>query len=90
MQLHYGCRRNNNTRMFHKLGRDTGYDAVLQGTPSLEVAAFLDLLASQDALPRMVLYSLNPNDDEGLKFCHWLLPGRHAPGPHPAGLRLVV
>lgn len=66
MQLHYGCRRNNNTRMFHKLGRDTGYDAVLQGMPSLEVAAFLDLLASQDALPRMVLYSLNPNDDEGL------------------------
>ena len=66
MQLHYGCRRNNNTRMFHKLGRDTGYDAVLQGTPSLEVATFLDLLASQDALPRMVLYSLNPNDDEGL------------------------
>ena len=66
MQLHYGCRRNNNTRMFHKLGRDTGYDAVLQGTPSLEVAAFLDLLASQDALPRMVLYSLNPNDDESL------------------------
>ena len=66
MQLHYGSRRNNNTRMFHKLGRDTGYDAVLQGTPSLEVAAFLDLLASQDALPRMVLYSLNPNDDEGL------------------------
>ena len=66
MQLHYGCRRNNNTRMFHKLGRDTGYDAVLPGTPSLEVAAFLDLLASQDALPRMVLYSLNPNDDEGL------------------------
>ena len=66
MQLHYGCRRNNNTRMFHKLGRDTGYDAVLQGTPSLEVAAFLDLLASQDALPRMVLYSLKPNDDEGL------------------------
>ena len=66
MQLHYGCRRNNNTCMFHKLGRDTGYDAVLQGTPSLEVAAFLDLLASQDALPRMVLYSLNPNDDEGL------------------------
>ena len=66
MQLHYGCRRNNNTRMFHKLGCDTGYDAVLQGTPSLEVAAFLNLLASQDALPRMVLYSLNPNDDEGL------------------------
>ena len=66
MQLHYGCRRNNNTRMFHKLGRDTGYDAVLQGMPSLEVAAFLDLLASLDALPRMVLYSLNPNDDEGL------------------------
>ena len=32
MQLHYGCRRNNNTKMFEKLGRDTGFDAVLQGT----------------------------------------------------------
>ena len=66
MQLHYGCSRNNNTRMFEKLGRDTGYDAVLQGAPSLKLAEFLNLLASQDALPRMVLYSLNPNDDEGL------------------------
>ena len=30
MQLHYGCRRNNNTRMFrYKLGRDTGYDCIV-------------------------------------------------------------
>lgn len=66
MQLHYGCRRNSNSKMFAQLGRDAGYDCVLQGTPSLKVAEFLDLLASQDTLPRMVLYSLNPNDDEGL------------------------
>ncbi len=66
MQLHYGCARNNNGKMFRQVGRDTGYDAVLQGTPSYKLAAFLNLLNDRDALPRMVLYSLNPNDDEGL------------------------
>lgn len=66
MQLHYGCKRDNNTRMYGKIGPDTGFDCVLQGTPSRKIADFLDSLSREDALPRMVLYSLNPNDDEGL------------------------
>ena len=28
MQLHYGCKRDNNTPMFNKLGPDTGYDCI--------------------------------------------------------------
>ena len=28
MQLHIGAMRNNNTRMFEKLGADTGFDSV--------------------------------------------------------------
>ncbi len=28
MQLHYGCRRDNNRVMFEKLGPDTGYDTI--------------------------------------------------------------
>lgn len=66
MQLHYGCRRNTNTKMFEKVGRDTGYDCVLQGVPSLKLAEFLNLLNDHDALPRMVCYSLNSNDDDGI------------------------
>ena len=28
MQLHYGCKRDNNQKMFEKLGPDTGYDCI--------------------------------------------------------------
>ena len=28
MQLHYGCKTNNNTPMFDRLGPDTGYDWI--------------------------------------------------------------
>ena len=28
MQLHYGCKRDNNTPMFDRLGPDTGYDCI--------------------------------------------------------------
>ena len=32
MQLHVSCIRNNSSRMFKKLGPDTGYDAVRPAT----------------------------------------------------------
>ena len=52
--------------MFEQLGRDTGYDCVLQGIPSLKMVEFLNLLNSQGVLPRVICYSLNANDDDGL------------------------
>ncbi len=64
MQIHYGCRRDNNLQMFRKLGPDTGYDCISNYTPAGETAAFLNSLNQDGALPRTVLYSLNPNDDE--------------------------
>lgn len=64
MQIHYGCRRDNNLQMFRKLGPDTGYDCISNYTPAGETAAFLNGLNQDGALPRTVLYSLNPNDDE--------------------------
>ena len=33
MQLHYGCKRDNNTLMFEKLGPDTGYDCINNYAP---------------------------------------------------------
>lgn len=64
MQLHYGCKRDNNTKMYDRLGPDTGYDCINNYAPSAQLADFLNALISQDALPRTILYSLNPNDNQ--------------------------
>lgn len=64
MQLHFGCIRNNSTRMFDRLGPDTGFDAMNdEGCNAPRLARFLDLLEREDALPRTILYSLNPADN---------------------------
>jgi len=63
MQLHFGCKRNNNTPMFKALGADTGYDCVSNHFPSYDLAEFLDVLANAGGLPKTVLYSLNPTDN---------------------------
>lgn len=63
MQLHFGCKRNNNTSMFNKLGPDTGFDAVSGYAPADQLADFLDALNISNELPKTILYSLNPNDD---------------------------
>ncbi len=64
MQLHYGCCRNNNAVMFERLGPDTGYDCINNYAPSAQLAAFLSALGNR--LPRTILYSLNPNDDQAI------------------------
>lgn len=64
MQLHYGCKRDNNTGMYRKLGPDTGYDCISNYTPSGQTADFLNALNEGGALPKTIVYSLNPNDDE--------------------------
>lgn len=66
MQLHYGCKRDNNTTMYKKLGPDTGYDCINNYAPSSEIADFLNALNEAGNLPKTILYSLNPNDDEAL------------------------
>ena len=33
MQLHYGCKRDNNKLIFEKLGPDTGYDCINNYAP---------------------------------------------------------
>lgn len=63
MQLHYGCKRDNNVNMYNKLGPDTGYDCINNYAPSSEMADFLNALNENDSLPKTILYSLNPNDN---------------------------
>ncbi|WP_034453079.1 glucuronate isomerase [Butyrivibrio sp. AE2032] len=64
MQLHFGCKRDNNTPKFEKLGPDTGYDTIDAYYPMGEMADFLNALHSKNALPKTILYSLNPNDNK--------------------------
>ena len=66
MQLHYGCRRDNNGPMFRALGPDTGYDCVDNGTASTKTAAFLGALEERGILPKTILYSLNTNDNAAI------------------------
>ena len=66
MQLHYGCKRDNNTLMFEKLGPDTGYDCINNYAPSAQMADFLNALIATDELPKTILYSLNPNDNASI------------------------
>ena len=66
MQLHYGCKRDNNTSMYGQLGPDTGYDCINNYAPSSQMADFLNALNIKGALPKTIIYSLNPNDDEAI------------------------
>jgi glucuronate isomerase len=62
-QLHVGARRNVNTRMLAKLGRDTGYDSIGDYPQVVGLAWYLDQLEQQDALPKTILYNNNPVDN---------------------------
>ena len=64
MQLHFGCVRNASSAMYERLGPDTGFDAVNdEGFTARSLAGLLDQLEKDKALPRTVLYSLNPADN---------------------------
>ncbi|HRR33703.1 MAG TPA: glucuronate isomerase [Kiritimatiellia bacterium] len=63
-QIHYGALRNNNSRMFKALGPDTGFDSIGDWNVAVPMARLFDRLEQADALPRTVIYTLNPRDNE--------------------------
>ena len=64
MQIHFGCIRNNSTKLFEKLGPDTGFDAIGNSRGAEKLAQLLDTMQAGGYLPKMVLYSLNQYDNE--------------------------
>lgn len=62
MQLHIGPLRNNNTRMFERIGPDSGFDSMNDRRVAEKLAKFLDSLEVKGKLPKTVLYSLNSQD----------------------------
>jgi len=63
-QLHIGALRNNNTRLFNKLGPDTGFDSIGDKPVAEPLSKLLNKLDTEDKLCKTVLYNLNPADNE--------------------------
>jgi glucuronate isomerase len=86
MEIHYSCLRNVNERMFKKEGPDSGFDVISQNTCGGNLAAFLNELDKTDELPKTILFSLNPSDNEQIDtilgaFQSDELPGKVQHGP---------
>jgi glucuronate isomerase len=65
-QLHLGAWRNANSRQVAALGRDTGYDSIGDWPQVARLCTYLDRLDREDALPRTILYNVNPADNYAL------------------------
>lgn len=63
MQLHLGPIRNCSPRLMKAFGPDAGGDSVGYTTDPYALAAFLGKLEGADALPKTILYNLNPADN---------------------------
>jgi glucuronate isomerase len=63
-QFHLGAMRNNNSRMFSKLGPDTGWDSIGDFSQARSLSKFLDRLDRTNQLAKTILYNLNPADNE--------------------------
>ena len=63
MQLHIGALRNNNRRMYEKLGPDTGFDSVNDFEIAKGISKLLNELDKVGMLPKTILYCLNPKDN---------------------------
>ena len=82
-QLHLGALRNVNFAARQAIGADSGYDTVGDFPQIGPLAAYLDLLARENALPRMILYNNNPRDT----FAFATLIGSFQSGDEPGKIQ---
>nr|WP_320021710.1 glucuronate isomerase [uncultured Draconibacterium sp.] len=63
-QFHIGALRNNNTRLFNKIGADVGFDSIGDFDIARPLSRLLDRLDMENKLSKTILYNLNPRDNE--------------------------
>ncbi len=63
-QFHIGAIRNNNARMFQRLGPDSGFDAIDDCTVAVPMNRFFSRLDEGGNLAKTIVYNLNPRDNE--------------------------
>lgn len=59
-ELHIGAMRNNNSAMLAKLGLDTGFDSISEDNSIRNTSRLFDKLNDENALPRTIIFNLNP------------------------------
>jgi len=62
-QLHLGALRNNNARLLTKLGPETGFDSIGDFPQGRALSRYLNRLDAENALPKTIIYNLNPADN---------------------------
>ncbi len=60
MQLHLAVTRNSNSAMFKQCGKDAGFDCVGDSFDVARIRRYIDNLNSENALPKTIIYTLNP------------------------------
>lgn len=80
MELHYSCLRNVNERTYRTLGPDTGYDMMAQNSCGGNIAALMSELDRTDELPKTIIFSLNPSDNEQIGTLIGCFQGSEVPG----------
>ena len=80
MQLHYGAQRNTNSKMFESLGADTGFDCISVKDCGEALTGFLNALEIKGKLPKTIIYSLNPNDNQLIDTVLGCFQGTEAAG----------
>ncbi len=65
-QYHIGALRNTNRRQFERLGPDVGFDSINDQPLAEPLAKLLGAQNLHNALPKTILYCLNPRDNEVL------------------------
>jgi Glucuronate isomerase len=63
MQLHIAALRNNNTKMFEKMGANIGFDSINDESIAYPLSRLLDSVDKENSLPKTILYTLNPKDN---------------------------
>jgi len=63
MQLHIAALRSNNTKMLGKIGPNTGFDSINDESIAYPLSKLLDSVDRENALPKTILYTLNPKDN---------------------------
>ena len=80
MQLHYNCMRNPNTKAYEALGADTGFDCIGPDSGSRKLAKLLDRLNRTSNLPKTIIYSLDPSDNQFIDTLIGAFQGTEAEG----------
>ena len=79
-ELHIGAMRNNNSIMLAKLGLDTGFDSIAEDNSIKYMSRLFDRLNSENALPKTIVFNLNPKMNAEIMTLIGCFQSDEAPG----------